>query len=327
MDSTYTPAPFNKIKIVLGKITYSALSFLSQLVPQNIYLKLGQALGRACSPLFSKDSQISRTQLEMCDIEKVSNPAETTRFVFGHVGESIFEIFILGKLLTRNPGLSNVIEEDGAEHVENLKKQKERGALALSGHIGCFELLAAYYSINNIPLSVVGRYPNSPYFGAILEKVRESYKVEAIWRQGRTAAAQILRALRNGRVLAVLIDQDTNLENEFSPFFGIEAASPAMPIKLAVKRNLPIVSSFIVRTGLLKHRVVTRPINYSSEDPDAVRNILDEYNRRLEALIREFPSQWIWWHRRWRRRPGINYQIEPKKLRSTSDYLLWLKER
>ena len=207
--------------------------------------------------------------------------------------------------------------------VEKLRETKSP-AIALSGHIGCFELLAAYHQLAGLSVTVVGRNPNYASLDQLLADLRASYGVKTVWRSDPGGLGKIIRALKQGGVIAVLIDQDTNLDNGFSPFFGVEAASPITPIKLALKHQIPIFSSFIVRTGHLKHQVIAQELPYDSSDPDAVKNILGEYNRRLEALIRRYPEQWFWWHRRWRRRPGVDYKSNPELLPSTNQYLGWL---
>jgi hypothetical protein len=58
-----------------------------------------------------------------------------------------------------------------------------------------------------------------------------------------------------------------------------------------------------------------------------VEDILKEYCRRIEAVIAEHPGQWLWWHRRWRRRPGIDYNANPDQLLGAKDYVTWLREQ
>ncbi len=74
----------------------------------------------------------------------------------------------------------------------------------------------------------------------------------------------------------------------------------------------------------MHHHITTEQIDYLPGHPGAVQQMLDVYNSRLEALIRAYPEQWIWQHRRWRRRPEIDYKHQPQLLRSTSQYLDWL---
>ena len=168
--------------------------------------------------------------------------------------------------------------------------------------------------------------PNSPTAGRVIEEDRRSYGAMTIWREDPGSARTIYKTLKSGGVVALLIDQDVDLENEFSPFFGLDAASPIGLIRFAVKLRLKIFTSFITRNGELNHTVHDQLIEYDPEEADVERKVLAEFNRRLEALIKSNPDQWIWWHRRWRRRPGIDYHQQPDRLRSSREYVRWLNE-
>ena len=255
--------------------------------------------------------------------------------VFSHLGESFGELMIMDRLLSvssdessenasipdfphitpTNPGLIEVV------------RAQPCGVLALSAHLGCFELLAAYYIRCGIRISAVGRVPNYDWVNYLLRELRSSYGVQAIWRtryNQAISARRVVRALQEPGVVAVLLDQDTKLENAFAPFFGLEAASPIASVRIAVQNGLTVLTSFIVRESRLRHRVITDLIEYDQRDPNAVDFILRTYNSRLEALIRQYPEQWLWWHRRWRRRPGVDYRKHPKLVPGTDAYLAWL---
>jgi KDO2-lipid IV(A) lauroyltransferase len=154
--------------------------------------------------------------------------------------------------------------------------------------------------------------------------MRLDYGVELIWRDAPDSGRQIIKALKDGRVVCALLDQDSNLTNSFAPFFGIQAASPSGPIQLAIRHRVPLFTSFIVRTSPLEHRIETVEIPYDLNDQQAAQKALEVYNQRLESFILRYPDQWIWWHRRWRRRPNVNYKEQPELLRSTEEYIKWL---
>jgi KDO2-lipid IV(A) lauroyltransferase len=242
----------------------------------------------------------------------------------------IGELFILKRLLQRGAdsrardGLPDFphIDSTGAAIVRRYLDARSP-IVALSGHLGNFELLAAYYAACGAGISVVGRSANYAPLNALIDELRRSYGVENIERANASSVSALRRALSEKRTLAVLIDQDTDLQSGFSPFFTLEAATPTAPIRLAIRQRLPILSTFIVRTGPLKHLIVTEEIEYNPDSPDAIQHILDTYSERLEALLSLFPEQWPWWHRRWRRRPGVDYRKESP--RTTKKYIEWIQ--
>lgn len=202
--------------------------------------------------------------------------------------------------------------------------EERRPCVTLSGHLGNFELLAAALSRYGGTITTIGRLPNYAWLATLLDELRTSYGVKVLWRSDAQVVRVISRDMHEGRVIAALIDQDTALPSEFIPFFGVVAAAPFGPVKLAIKAKAALMYSFVVRTGFLKHEIIMAPLPYNSEDPEAVRNSLSLFSQKLEELIRKYPEQWPWWHRRWRRRPGIDYSPGHVHVPSTKDYLSWL---
>lgn len=260
--------------------------------------------------------------------------------VFRHLGESIGELFIIDRLLKEvpspsmapKPPLGDKITQFQHFSSEGWNHFRERinngdGAVVLSGHLGCIELLAAYYARCGVPLTVAGRLPNFTGFAGWLERLRKAYGVETMWREDRASSRKLRHALKEGRFIASLIDQDTKLESAFAPFFGMDASHPNTPIRMAVKFKLPVYSSFIVRDAPMHHHMTTEPIPYDYDDPNAEKLILETFSIRLEKMIRKYPEQWIWWHKRWRRRPEINYVEHPEKLLGSTDYVNWVDEQ
>ncbi len=257
--------------------------------------------------------------------------------VFAHVGESFVETLLMDRLFEiplpslplqradvpmQAPRFA-CFTSSGQDLVYELLRQG-KGAIALSGHLGCFELLAAFHIRSHVPLAVIGRTPRYDMLSTFIDDVRSRYGAETIWREDPQAGRKIIRALKHGKIVAALIDQDTSLENEFAPFFGLPAPHPVALIKLAVSYELPIVTSFIVRLKQAHHHIFTERIEYNAKDLQACTHILGVFAERLETFVRRYPEQWLWWHRRWRREPGVNYTQSPEKLRSTGEYLQWL---
>ena len=338
---------------------FNILHFLLRLLPARVLLRFmawgGEVAGRICR----RELSISCAQLRLafggCGPKSSPSAANAgpangngaagsfdyTRLsldVFRHVGESAAEVLIWDRIFRTKEGMpakESRADRSGASAYLRLTASGEeliaglirnnQAAVGLSGHFGPFELEAIYLARSGLPLSVIGRRPNYPSFDAVMEEVRRGYGVEMIWRNENNGARRIIQAIHEKRVLAVLIDQDTNLKSGFSPFFGLEAASPTAPLELAVRYRLPVFTCFITRTKPLHYHVVTEQITYAPDDPFAVQVLLDTYNQRLEKLVRLHPEQWIWWHRRWRRRPGVNYREHPELLPRTKDYVKWLE--
>lgn len=313
----------------------SILRFIAKLLPSRPVLWFSSFAGGVTGKFCGKDRRISIAQLGYVfpngapkndeapsdlTLERIANDA------FRHVGESFGELLMWEKFLRPKENSPESITSATDAAIENLRKSRS-GALGLSAHFGSFELLAAYLAERGLPCAVIGRSPNYPALERAVKRFRSAYGVSVIWADAPDGARQIVHALRKGMVICALIDQDTKWKSEFSPFFGLEAASPTAPILLAMRMKVPMFTSFIVRTERLRHVVTTELIDYDASRPDEQLNILRVFNSRLERLIQAHPEQYIWWHRRWRRRPGVDYHLEPWLLPGRSEYANWLAER
>lgn len=302
---------------------------MAELLPIPVVIRLGSIAGAVAYYARPRERIIGIAQVEYVKsrgyLNNVTNSVDTIKSVFRHIGVFGAELLILRRLLEKDAEgnyLHITTDDDGIS--PQLKKQPN-GLLAISGHIGFFELLAAYYADWGLKLTAVGRELNLDLPNHLLTLYRGEYGVETIWRADAMGVRKIIEAYQAGKVVSSLLDQDTHLPSRFAPFFGKPAAHPIGPIKLAIRKKARIVSSFIVRTGIGKHKCIVRDIHYDPLDPEAEQKVLDVFSQRLEELVEIYPDQWIWWHRRWRREPGVDYNAHPEILRSTKDYLEWLK--
>ena len=99
--------------------------------------------------------------------------------------------------------------------------------------------------------------------------------------------------------MTILIDQHTSKGARLS-FFGRTAYTFTSATRLAMRYGVPVVVGSFVRTGPYRYKLVGGdPLTFARDaDRDAATQLL---NDRLEAAIRQYPEQYLWAHRRWRR--------------------------
>ncbi len=327
-----------KSRIVTASIYLArALIPLLRLLPPTLAVKLSGAVARVLARFFPREQRIAAAQLEFALGGTAASRSEIFKGCFEHLGVTFAELINSDKLLPSRIGNVSGIHYQSTEYLSCPKAANDpvlrncrdgNAGMVLASHFGNFELQAAYYAHCGLPLYVIGRKPNYPALAELVDQIRRKHLLTTIWREDSSSARKLIKALKTGSTIAALIDQDIHLENGYAPFFGLDAASPIAPIRLAVKQRVPIIFSSIERVSPLKHEMVSSMIHYdeTASVEDAVQQVLRGYNAELEALIRRHPEHWPWWHRRWRRRPGIDYSKSPELLRSTEEYVSWIKQ-
>ncbi|HEX7120362.1 MAG TPA: lysophospholipid acyltransferase family protein [Longimicrobiales bacterium] len=178
-----------------------------------------------------------------------------------------------------------------------------RGLVLVTGHLGNWEIGGAALAARGIPIDVVAQRQSNPLFDRAIVAARERLGMRVIER-GR-ATREGLRALRAGRVVALVADQDARRAGVFVPFFGHPASTHRGPALLALRTGAPLFLGTALRTPAGGYHVRLEPVEVdrSGESEDVVRRLTEAFTARLEAAIRAAPDQYFWHHRRWKTRP------------------------
>ena len=220
-----------------------------------------------------------------------------------HIGMTIVE---LARLLARP--LQSTLDEltmDGQEHIQRAMAEAG-GVLGLTAHLGNWEYLSAAHHLAGYPLAIVVRPLDAPSLQELAETMRRKTGAEIIDKRG--ALRPVLQALRRGRMIGILLDQNAaRREGVFVPFFGRDASTSRSIALLALRTRTPIVPIFIRREGPGRHRIVVQPPVPMPEAANDLEAAVVELTARctavIERVVRQTPEQWLWAHDRWRTRP------------------------
>ena len=224
------------------------------------------------------------------------------RAAFVNVARCFLEIVKIDEIRRR---ADSYVETSGWEHLQAFADSGD-GGIIITGHIGNWELLAAYCSWRGIPVAAVARRIYVRGLNELLVAYRARQGVETILRESPQAARQLLRTVRRGAVLAMVIDQDTNAPSVSVPFLGRAARTPAGAASFALRRELPVAAAFIQRRPQGGHRITILPPfakPATGDQTEDVRQLTRAFNEALETQILKNPAEWVWWHRRWRNPP------------------------
>ncbi|MDD5087530.1 MAG: lysophospholipid acyltransferase family protein [bacterium] len=177
--------------------------------------------------------------------------------------------------------------------------QANRGGIVFSGHLGNWELMGALCARLGYPVSFVVASQSNRRVEELIDRFRKSTGIEIIKR--RDAIRGVLSALKRGRLVAMLIDQDAHEDGTFAPFFGTPASTPRGPAVFHLRTGAPLIFARSVRLPGERYRIdIERFDATGCTDPD---DLTARMTARLEAAIHETPEQWFWMHRRWKTHP------------------------
>ena len=228
---------------------------------------------------------------------------DIARQSYVNLGKSFGELFHMNELLSGKGKYKDFVILSG-EEILTKALENGRGAVIITGHIGNWELMAAYIA-RRFPVSVVARTLYDPRIDRDLENLRKENGVNPIVRGNKDEGKQIINALKNGHLLGILMDQDTKIKSDFVPFLGNLAQTPVGPAILTLRQKVPAIPMFIFQRPnggyqIKVHDPISRP---SDDDIDPVKTMTSKFNDAISSTIREHPDQWVWMHRRWRHRP------------------------
>ena len=218
------------------------------------------------------------------------------RSVFRELGRNVVDVARLPRITAEN--MDCLVRAEGLSHLESAYGEG-RGVVAVSAHLGNFELMGTFLALRGFTVTVVAAPLYDPRLDALLLKNRLRGGLHVVGRDRATPA--VLRALRKGHVVGLLVDQDTRGAGIAVPFFGRPARTPTGPAILADRAGAPIVPMAIHRLADDTHLLTVRPpIRSAGRAPEDVETTTSAYTAELERFIRRAPAQWVWMHDRWK---------------------------
>src|SRR5215813_3740928 len=163
----------------------------------------------------------------------------------------------LAKLDEIRAHFDDYVSVEGWQHVDEVLALG-RGGIVITGHIGNWELLAAYVARRGISLAASARRLEDARLNKLLTDFRTGNGMHVIHRNTPGSSTEILKVLRRRGVFALQIDQDIRTPSVTVPFFGRPARTPAAAALLAVRRDLPVVPAFAQRRAEGGHHFVIK---------------------------------------------------------------------
>jgi KDO2-lipid IV(A) lauroyltransferase len=195
--------------------------------------------------------------------------------------------------------ISKLIRYEGFEHFVEAKR-RGKGVLFATAHVGNWELSAFAHALMAEPMHVVVRPLDNREIDEVVEARRRLSGNTLI--EKKDAARTILKALAKNEAVGILIDQNSSLDGGvFVDFFGIPACVNVAFAKLAARSGAAVIPGFAVWSEE-EQKYILRfdSLVEITGDPQTDSALI---HKALENVIRRYPDQWLWIHRRWKTRP------------------------
>ena len=286
-----------KVRYLFQGLMFRAACRLFGSLPLQRASAMGASLGRRLGPHLQR-THIARDNLARAFPERDAEEIEAMLIdMWENMGRVLGEFPHVGRMDKQE--FFRLVTVEGAEHVEAVKRGGS-GSIFFSGHFANWELAPKTLAMLDCPLALVYRPGNNPYMDRVIQRTRGHYQSEAV-PKGAEGSRQLVRALRAGRHVGMLIDQKMNTGIPVR-FLGRDAMTATAIASLALKFNCPVIPTRVERLQGPCHRVtILPPLQLPrSGDRDAdIRAMMEAINGLFEEWIRAAPPQWIWMHRRW----------------------------
>lgn len=228
-------------------------------------------------------AEIETIVLEMCE----------------NLGRTVSEYAHLDKIGIR--GSDPRIDVSGLEYAQKAV-DAGKGVIFFSGHFANWEVMPFVVATQaGFEGGEVYRPQNNPIVDRWLVRQRAANGPKDQIAKGPRGTRRIFTLLRRGKTICLLVDQKTN-EGVPALYFGREAMTTPAPAALALKLGAALIPAQIERATGCRFRFRFHPELAFQPSGDHDQDVLDltaAITRKIESMVRERPSQWLWIHRRW----------------------------
>ncbi len=270
-------------------IAYKLFSFIVKITPKFImkYILIGFA--KLTYIIDKKHRKIAMVNMDLA-FENTKTLEEKTNIIKQSYKNIIYNLyeFVVNPTLTLEELEAKVTVEN--EHIILDAIESKRKIILITAHYGNWELVNTYNSMKYKPMTVVGRPMSNEYLNKDLRNSRNSKN--SVMLDKDNAAKGLVKALKEDRMIALVVDQNTSSSNGvLIDFFGKKARQTEAPTKLSQKFDALIIPVFVIQDDFCKYTMkFCNPVEANTQVQADI----------IEEQIRAKPEDWFWQHRRWK---------------------------
>jgi KDO2-lipid IV(A) lauroyltransferase len=293
----------------LSYLLLRGFSLFINLLPEGFALWVGRQLGNVvyCLDLEHRKIAIQNLHIAFGQEKSEEEMLSIAKKNFQNLGMTAVEFF-------RIPGMDletykKKVEMEGVDEALNVLG-KNKGGLLLLGHFGNWELMALMSKVIEKPILVIAKSIKQKRIDQWITRIRKGVGLELI--SPKNATLKVIQALSRNQVVGILFDQrGKRSKGLWVDFFGRKVPTTPGLAVMALKSGAPVLPVFMVRNGFQKHRLIVKEplelIHTGNIRKDVEANT-QLFNKTLESIIRQYPDQWLWIHRRWERKKGTHHR-------------------
>jgi KDO2-lipid IV(A) lauroyltransferase len=273
-------------------------------LPRGVARGVGAVIGDVAYHALSRLRRVGTRNLELAFPEmRRDQREEILREVYRNLGTLLAEFCLMPKYTPEQA--SGFIRYEG---LENYLRARDRGkgVLVLTGHLGAWELSSFYHSLMGYPMGMVIRRLDNPLVDRFVNEIRCLHGNRVIHKDD--FARGLIASMRSGETVGILMDTNmTPPQGVFVPFFGVEACTASGMARVASRTGAAVVPGFLLWEKTEGRYVLhfgeeLRVACTEDAEADAMANTA-AFTAVIEQYIRQYPEQWLWMHRRWKTRP------------------------
>ena len=279
-----------------------AMVALLGVLPREASRWVGAGIGAAAFSLLGRLRKTGLRNLELAYPEKSETERlGILRLEYRSLGWQMAEFCQMSKYTAESA--STFIRYEGLENYLGAR-EKGKGVLVVTGHLGAWELSSFYHSLMGYPMSLVIRRLDNARVDALVNAIRTQHGNRVIHKDD--FARGLITAMHSGETVGILMDTNmTPPQGVFVPFFGVEACTASGLARVALRSGAAVLPGFLVWEESEKKYVLRfgeeLELIRGSEDDVTANTAL--FTAAIEAYVRRYPEQWLWVHRRWKTRP------------------------
>ncbi|HMA77419.1 MAG TPA: lysophospholipid acyltransferase family protein [Candidatus Krumholzibacteriaceae bacterium] len=279
------------------------LSILPRLLPLKVSVRFGAILGFLAFDIFRIRRSVTLNNLKRAFGDRMSSRERlrTGRRSYINFAKSMIEFASIGSL--SGDDLRELVSFSGKDYMEEALK-KGHGVIAITGHLGSWELMGAAFAATGIPTDFLVGQQGNKFVDSHINRLRRKAGIGTI--PVGVSIRGIFTSLKKNRVVAMLSDQDARKAGIFVDFFGIPSSTYPGAAQFACRVNCPIIFCFIVRGEDETHHAVFCPpiqVNPEADREEEIKRLTALHVKALEESVIKYPDQYFWAHKRWKTKP------------------------